>query len=394
MAGQRVLRPRAVGLHVDAREALAEELVGHDLVRGVERGTGLMDRSRALGVPAGALLARVLQPHRLAGELGEHRRIVRAVVGVVAAIGAGADHPDAVHVFGRHLERAGEAVAHEVRLLRAGVAGDAAVLDLDHGASRAHAGVRLERPLVFRFDHPRGGLERFGGVADRLLVHRFAHRRLADVVVERVLRRERRLDVRPLDLQRVVRLDRVPFLVGDHGEEVAFAHHARAGDALDRPLVDAHGRRARDRRADHAGMDHARDFHVGDERLLAEHLGRDVGALDRLADNSVVLWIFRLRLAGRVERVADLLVPVELDVEVPPADQLGVGNLLVAVECGAHDAVSDNELVGRCTEPCPQPSRPARGVLRRPRRASAARRSGCRSSLTRRPGSRWCGCPP
>ena len=286
MTGERVLRPRAIGLHVDAREALAEELVGHDLVRGVERGAGLVDRGRALRVPAGALLAHVLQPHRLAGELREHRRIVGAVVGVVAAIGAGADHPDAVHVRGRHLERAGEAVAHEVRLLRAGVAGDAAVLDLDHGAGRAHAGVRLEWPLVFRLDHARGGLERFGGVADRLLVHRLAHRRLADVVVERVLRRERRLDVRPLHLERVVRLDRVPLLVGDDGEEIAFAHHARAGDVLDRAFVDGHRRRARDRRADHAGVDHARDFHVGDERLLAEHLGRDVGAFDRLADDS------------------------------------------------------------------------------------------------------------
>src|SRR2546421_9494334 len=44
---------------------------------------------------------------------------------------------------------------------------------------------------------------------------------------------------------------------------------------------------------------------------------------DRLADDLVLGRPLRLRLAGRVERIAVLLVPVELHVEVAPADQLG-----------------------------------------------------------------------
>ena len=32
------------------------------------------------------------------------------------------------------------------------------VLDLDQGAGRTHAGMRLERPFVFGLDHPRGGV--------------------------------------------------------------------------------------------------------------------------------------------------------------------------------------------------------------------------------------------
>jgi hypothetical protein len=67
---------------------------------------------------------------------------------------------------------------------------------------------------------------------------------------------------------------------------------------------------------------------------------------DRLTDDLVILRSLRLRLAGRVERVAPLLVPVELDIEVAPADQLGVGRLLARVVSRMHDAVRDGERVG------------------------------------------------
>ena len=53
-------------------------------------------------------------------------------------------------------------------------------------AGRAHAGVRLERPLVLGLDHACGGLERLVDIAGLLAVDlALAHRRLADVVVER-----------------------------------------------------------------------------------------------------------------------------------------------------------------------------------------------------------------
>ena len=109
----------------------------------------------------------------------------------------------------------------------------------------------------------RGGLERLVDVAVLLLDLRLAHRRLADVVVERVLVGERRLDLRPFDLELLGGLDRVPFLRRDDAEEAVLVHHLRAGDVLDRALVDLDRHRARDRRTDHAAVHHARHLDVG-----------------------------------------------------------------------------------------------------------------------------------
>src|SRR5262249_58285602 len=107
-----------------------------------------------------------------------------AVRGIAAAVRAGSGHPDRSHVLDRHADRVGNAVAHEVRLLRAGPAGHEAVLDLDGRAGRTHGGVRLERPLVFGLDDARGVLEGVVHVAV-LLVHRaLAHGRVAHVTVD------------------------------------------------------------------------------------------------------------------------------------------------------------------------------------------------------------------
>ncbi len=243
-----------------------------------------------------------------------------------------------------------DAVAAIVRLGRAGPHRRAVGTGVDDAAARTHAGMGLERPFVFVLDHARRGLERFIDIADRLAVDALAaHRRLADVVVDRVgVVRERRLDVRPFDLELPGGLDRAPFGVGDDAEErMAFAHHAHARDALDRGLVELHRHRARDRRTDHAAVRHVRHPHVADVDLLGKDHRRDVVTRDRLADDLVLLVVLRLRLAGRVERIADLLVPFELRVEVLPADQLGIGDLLVRVALGVDDAVGDGELIRR-----------------------------------------------
>ena len=47
LSGQRVSRLAAVGVDVDAGEALAQEVVGDDLARRIERGPHLVDRGRA-----------------------------------------------------------------------------------------------------------------------------------------------------------------------------------------------------------------------------------------------------------------------------------------------------------------------------------------------------------
>jgi hypothetical protein len=75
-------------------------------------------------------------------------------------------------------------------------------------------------------------------------------------------------------------------------------------------------------------MHHAGDLDVGAEVFLAENFRSYVFALDRLADDLVLAGFLGLRLAGRVQRVAVLPVPVELDIEILPADQLRIGDTL------------------------------------------------------------------
>ncbi len=78
----------------------------------------------------------------------------------------------------------------------------------------------LERPFVLGLDHAGGGAERLFDVAGLLaFVLVLARRGLADVVVERGLLDERRLHVRPFDLERLRGLDRVPLVLGVDGEE-------------------------------------------------------------------------------------------------------------------------------------------------------------------------------
>jgi hypothetical protein len=55
-------------------------------------------------------------------------------------------------------------------------------------------------------------------------------------------------------------------------------------------------------------MDHAGYFDVSTKVLLREDFGRDVLPFNRLADDLVVLRIFRLCLARRIKRIADLAI--------------------------------------------------------------------------------------
>ena len=96
-------------------------------------------------------------------------------------------------------------------------------------------------------------------------------------------------------------------------------------------------------------MHHARHLDVGDVVLFAIDFRGDVLARDLLADDLVLARLLRHRLAGRVERVAVLLVPLELGVEVAPADQVGIGFRARGVVRGileADDAVDDDQSVG------------------------------------------------
>ena len=69
---------------------------------------------RALRIPTGALVAHVLQPHRFADGFRQHGGVSGAVVGIVAAVGAGTHRPDHVHFVERHAERKRKPLLHEV----------------------------------------------------------------------------------------------------------------------------------------------------------------------------------------------------------------------------------------------------------------------------------------
>ncbi len=82
-----------------ARERLADVLVGDHLAGRVEPGAAAVDRGGALRVPGDAFVAHVLHAHRAAEMLGEHGGVGGGVALVVAAVGAGAEHPDRAHLF-------------------------------------------------------------------------------------------------------------------------------------------------------------------------------------------------------------------------------------------------------------------------------------------------------
>jgi hypothetical protein len=71
-----------------------------------------------------------------------------------------------------------------MRLLRAGPQRRAVLPRIDHGAGRAHAGMRLERPFAFRLDDPRGTGEGRVDFPSRNRHLTLDDGRLTDVVVE------------------------------------------------------------------------------------------------------------------------------------------------------------------------------------------------------------------
>src|SRR5262249_56741506 len=95
-AGRRVLGIALVRRHVLPREATGEEVVGDDVALRIEAGAATINARRSLRIPAGAVVAHVLDADGLAGELGEQCRVVGGVAGVVAAVGPGAGDPDRV----------------------------------------------------------------------------------------------------------------------------------------------------------------------------------------------------------------------------------------------------------------------------------------------------------
>ena len=108
-------------------EALADELVRDDLAGRIDRGARAVDEAGPFGSQPMPSLAHVLHAHRTSGGLREHGRVDGAVVGVVASVGARDRPPRSRAPCPGACRASRDAVAHEMRLLRAAPAGDVAV---------------------------------------------------------------------------------------------------------------------------------------------------------------------------------------------------------------------------------------------------------------------------
>ena len=111
-------------------------------------------------------------------------------------------------------------------------------------------------------------------------------------VVQPVIAREIRLRLRPGHLEGRRRLDGVPFLLGHDREQVLDPDHLRAGNVCDRAFIDLDRHGARDRRADHARVQHAGQPQVVDMVKRAEHLAGQIPPRQRLADDLELVGVF------------------------------------------------------------------------------------------------------
>ena len=97
-------------------------------------------------------------------------------------------------------------------------------------------------------------------------------------------------------------------------------------------------------------MQHPRHADVLDVEVLACHLGRDVDARHRLADDLVLARGLRLRPAEREPEPAGLRLDRNRHAEQATVDELAVGDAPRSVSGHAHDSILDGELVCRDVE--------------------------------------------
>jgi len=164
--------------------------------------------------------------------------------------------------------------------------------------------MHLVRMKVSRLHHRRRGLH--------LLIHiaRIEKKRVARRPPAQILRKARLLrqsgTSAPFDFQLRRRLNRLPWLLRHHADEVVLHddfHHA--WQIFDRRFVNAHQPRAHHWRTHHAPVQHARHAHVVDELEPPGHDFRKIRPRHRRAKYFPLARIFAVRL--RIERQTELL---------------------------------------------------------------------------------------
>ena len=142
--------------------------------------------------------------------------------------------------------------------------------------------------------------------------------------------------------------NRLLFPLADDGDVVALAHDLdESRDAANGGFVDADERRAGDRRLHVARVHHAGKLDVDGPLQRAVHLGGNVVALRRLADDLELLH--RLELGHAGGRVG--VVARQRDVEPLSADQFAVGDFPRGIGRDRDHALADGELIDRHAKP-------------------------------------------
>jgi hypothetical protein len=231
---------RLVGGDVLPREALCEELVGHDAPRGIERGARAGAGSPDPSGPSRAVGAHALHAHGLPMALARYAASSAAspaslrpyepgpVTQMVRTFSCGMPRSDATPSRTKCGFCEPDHTVHESPLTSATAqAGPMQACDWN---GHSYSASTMRRP---------GCLNAAAVVAhlDRLrALHRLG---AADVIVQLRHLRERVVGPLPVHLQRLRRAHRVPLARREHRDEIALAEHAHAGDALDRRLVHA-----------------------------------------------------------------------------------------------------------------------------------------------------------
>ena len=335
-------------------------VVGDDLAVRVDPGLDVPQSLRAVVVPAVVVPAHELKAHRRAAEQlrGDRCRSGGIVRLAVSESARALDVLDADLLLG-HVQRVGHERPQAECALRVREHERARRADRGNAAARADRAVHLVVVLIGLRQHRRRSLEcRVGVAGEGRGVHRLPGGVLgAELFHDVAVARQDRV-VLVGDLQLGRRLDRVVLVRRDDGDEIAPANDLRAGQVLDRALVDREHLDTRAvgtlaARADETRVNHARQPDVLDVRVGARHLVGDVEPRRARRHELVVVRVLRRR-DRRVQRLR-----AHRHVEHLAADQLPVRDGLAATR---HDAARDGQARYRNAEL--RRRQPEQGLLR------------------------------